>query len=86
MPIGVIINGCSVILGGIIGCVLGKKLDNGLQDKLQMVFAVCSMSMGIASIMLMQNMPAMVFAVILGTDAIWRKVSTRLQNGCKKAS
>lgn len=67
MPIGVIINGCSVILGGIIGCVLGKKLDNGLQDKLQMVFAVCSMSMGIASIMLMQNMPAMVFAVILGT-------------------
>ena len=53
MPIGIIINGCSVILGGMLGCVLGKKLDSELQDKLQMVFAVCSMSMGIGTIVLM---------------------------------
>lgn len=67
MPIGIIINGCSVILGGILGCVLGKKLDSELQDKLQMVFAVCSMSMGIGTIVLMQNIPAVVFSVIFGT-------------------
>lgn len=30
MPIGIIINGCSVILGGMLGCVLGKKLDSEL--------------------------------------------------------
>lgn len=52
MPIGIIINGCSVILGGILGCVLGKRLDSQLQNKLQMVFAVCSMSMGIGTIVL----------------------------------
>ena len=67
MPIGIIVNGCSVILGGIFGCILGKKMDRGLQDKLQMVFAVCSMSMGIASIILMQNMPAVIFSIIFGT-------------------
>lgn len=67
MPIGIMINGCSVILGGILGCVLGKKLDSQLQHKLQMVFAVCSMSMGIGTIVLMQNMPAVVFSMIFGT-------------------
>lgn len=67
MPIGIIINGCSVILGGILGCVLGKRLDSQLQNKLQMVFAVCSMSMGIGTIVLMQNIPAVVFSVIFGT-------------------
>ena len=67
MPIGIIINGCSVILGGILGCVLGKRLGSQLQNKLQMVFAVCSMSMGIGTIVLMQNIPAVVFSVIFGT-------------------
>lgn len=67
MPIGIIINGCSVILGGMLGCVFGKKLDSELQDKLQMVFAVCSMSMGIGTIVLMQNIPAVIFSVIFGT-------------------
>ncbi len=67
MPIGIIINGFSVILGGIFGCLLGKKLDEAIQDKLQMVFAVCSMCMGIGSIILMQNMPAVVFSMIFGT-------------------
>jgi len=67
MPIGIIINGCSVILGGMLGCVLGKKLDSELQDKLRMVFAVCSMSMGIGTIVLMQNIPAVIFSVIFGT-------------------
>lgn len=67
MPIGSIINGCSVILGGMLGCVLGKKLDSELQDKLRMVFAVCSMSMGIGTIVQMQNIPAVIFSVIFGT-------------------
>lgn len=67
MPIGVIINGFSVIVGGIFGCILGKKLDPRLQEKLLLVFAVCSMGMGVYSIVLMENMPALVFAVIFGT-------------------
>ncbi|MBM6828806.1 DUF554 domain-containing protein [Anaerotignum lactatifermentans] len=67
MPIGVLVNGGSVVLGGILGCVLGKKLNQEFQEKLQMVFAVCSMAMGITTIVLMQNMPAVVLAMILGT-------------------
>lgn len=67
MPIGVMINGGAVIFGGMLGCILGKKLDTEFQEKLQMVFAVCSMAMGITSIVLMQNMPAVVLSMILGT-------------------
>ena len=32
-----------------------------------MIFGLCSMGMGISSIVLMENMPAVVFAVIVGT-------------------
>lgn len=67
MPVGVLINGGAVMLGGLLGCVLGKKLNQEFQEKLQMVFAVCSMAMGITTIVLMQNMPAVVLSMILGT-------------------
>lgn len=33
-----------------------------------MIFGVCAMSMGISSIVLMENMPAVIFAVIFGTS------------------
>lgn len=68
MPIGIIINGLSVIIGGIMGAIIGEKINSDFKDKINMVFGVCSMSMGISSIILMQNMPAVVFAIIIGTS------------------
>ena len=67
MPIGVIVNVLSVAAGGIIGSLTGNLLTEDFKEKINMIFGCCSMAMGISSIVLMENMPAVVFSVIIGT-------------------
>lgn len=67
MPIGVIINALSVVIGGILGAVIGNKIADDFKEKMNMIFGCCSMGMGISTIVLMKNMPAVIFSVILGT-------------------
>ena len=67
MPIGVIINVLAVVLGGLLGSVIGGSLSERLKREMTTVFGVCAMGMGISGTVLMQNMPAVIFAVILGT-------------------
>lgn len=67
MPTGIIVNVLSVALGGIIGTVAGHKLSLDFKENLNMIFGVCAMTMGIGSIVLMENMAAVVFATVVGT-------------------
>lgn len=67
MPMGVIINALSVVLGGMFGGFFGEKLSDEFKKEITLIFGVCSMGMGISTIVLMKNMPAVVFAVIIGT-------------------
>ena len=67
MPIGVIINTVAIFLGGIAGTLLGNKLPEKYKQQLNLIFGLCSMGMGISSIVLMKYMPAVVFALIIGT-------------------
>lgn len=84
MPIGVVINGLSVVIGGILGALVGGKLKNDFKDNLNMVFGICSMSMGVSTIVLMQNMPAVVFSIIIGTAVgLWCHLGQRINGGAK---
>ncbi len=67
MPIGILVNGLSVALGGMIGAAAGQRLPEWFRRELTLVFGICSMGMGISSIGLMRYMPAVIFAVVLGT-------------------
>ena len=67
MPTGVIINALAVLFGGIFGGYFGNKLSEEFKTQINLVFGVCSMGMGIAAIAPMKNMPAVIFALILGT-------------------
>lgn len=67
MPVGVIVNALSVVVGGIIGAVVGGVFSKDFKEKINMIFGCCSMGMGISSIVLMKNMPAVIFSVIIGT-------------------
>lgn len=67
MPIGVIINSTSIILGGIIGALMGNKLPEKYKINLTLVFAVCSLGMGVKAIGVMENMPAVIMALVFGT-------------------
>lgn len=67
MPIGIFINVASVLLGGLLGGFLGDKLSPQFKAEITMIFGVCSMTMGISAIILIENMPAVIFAVVVGT-------------------
>jgi uncharacterized membrane protein YqgA involved in biofilm formation len=65
--IGIIINVMAVALGGISGAVFSKLISQEFAANMTKVFGVCAICMGISSIGEMQNMPAVVIAVVLGT-------------------
>ena len=67
MPIGVIINALAVVIGGLLGNVAGQRLSDTFKEKLTTIFGACAMTMGIGSMMEMQNMPVVILAVIAGT-------------------
>lgn len=67
MPIGILINAAAIAVGGVLGAFVGKGISTRLKDTLNMVFAICAMTMGVASIALMKNMPAVIFSAIVGT-------------------
>ena len=65
--IGIIVNVMAVVIGGILGTMLGKNLSTRFTTELNKVFGVCAMGMGISSIPLMENMPAVILALVVGT-------------------
>ena len=66
---GIIINVLAVALGGLAGALCGRHLPEHFRLGLNSIFVICAMGMGVSSIMLMENMPAVIMAVILGTSA-----------------
>ena len=69
MPIGVLINALAVAAGGVFGTWAGSRLSPEFREKLTKVFGICSIGIGISSVVLMKNLPAVVLALILGTVA-----------------
>ena len=67
MPVGIIINVLSVVIGGLIGSVVKDRMPERYKENLNMIFGLASMGMGIGSIVLMRNMPAVIFSLIAGT-------------------
>ena len=67
MPTGIIINSLAVVIGGLIGARIRNRMGSAFKEQLNMILGLCSMAMGISSIVLMENMPAVVFSVIIGT-------------------
>ena len=85
MPIGVIINTVAIFLGGIAGALLGDKLPEKYKEQLNLIFGLCSMGMGISSIVLMKYMPAVVFALIIGTIVgVVLKLGDKVYELCSK--
>lgn len=67
MPIGVIINALSVLIGGLIGGVLGEKIPERLRLALPLTFGAASMGMGVSYIVKIKVLPAVILALILGS-------------------
>lgn len=67
LPLGVIVNGLAVICGGLLGAFLGNRLPAHLRNNLTLIFGISSSAMGIVTIFKMTTLPAVIFAIIVGT-------------------
>lgn len=66
MPIGVLTNCAAVLLGGVLGTALGKVLPEDLKDNLPTLFGLCSIGIGINSVIKVSGMTAVVLALLVG--------------------
>ena len=82
MPMGVIINALSVLFGGILGVLVGKFMKDEFKSTLTNIFGLCALGMGINSVILMKNMPAVIFSLIVGVMVgLWLKFGKRINQG-----
>lgn len=65
--IGPFLNSAAVILGGLSGVVLAKRVPKRLQEGLPAIFALASLSIGITMVIKVQFMPAVIIALFVGT-------------------
>lgn len=85
MPIGILVNVSSLVLGGLVGGLVGHRIPEDIKQKLNWVFGVCAMVMGISSVILMKNMPAVIFSVIVGTIVgLWIRLGQAIDAGTGK--
>ncbi|MDO4459285.1 MAG: DUF554 domain-containing protein [Clostridia bacterium] len=66
MPIGVLVNCAAVLLGCLVGAPLGKALPQRIKDKLPLGFGVCSLGIGINSVVKVHSMTPVVLALLTG--------------------
>lgn len=84
MPIGIIINCLSVLFGGIFGVVLGKYIPKRIKNELTLMFGLCSLAIGIMSVIGMQNMPVVVLSIVVGTAiGMWIGLGEWIQKGAR---
>lgn len=66
MPIGVFTNCGAVLLGGLLGTLLGKVLPETLKEHLPTMFGLCSIGIGVNSVIKASGMTAVVLAILVG--------------------
>ena len=64
MPVGVLTNVCAVFIGTFIGGFIKKILPKHLIEELPKVFGICSVTIGITSILNVKTLPMVIMAII----------------------
>lgn len=81
MPVGVIANCMSVLLGGLIGARLGKRIPSSWRQALPTLFGIVAMTMGIIKISTTGSMLAVTSAVLIGgIIGEWIGIDKRLRH------
>lgn len=66
VPVGIITNVCAVFLGTLIGGGIKKYLPRHLLEELPKIFGICSVTIGIMSIIGVKTLPMVIMATIVG--------------------
>ena len=93
MPIGIMTDVSSVVLGGILGCILGSRLSDRWKSLLNNMLGMAALVMGIVLILRVHNLSAAVLSMIVGAlagealqleqnvDKLVTKVTKKLMSG-----
>ena len=65
MPIGILVNSCAILIGGLLGAAVGNKIPEHIRASLPLAFGCCSMLMGITNIVKMKTMPVVGESLVL---------------------
>ena len=79
---GILAEGIAVLIGGIIGAFLGQYLPKKLTNYLFQIFGICAISMGVVSLVRLNNLFVVILSVILGAAIGWcLRIEEHLSNG-----
>lgn len=67
MPLGIIVNACAIIIGGVIGSIFSKFIPERVSKNLILVFGLSSIVIGISLINKMNSLPGVILSMIIGT-------------------
>ena len=65
MPVGVLIDVAAILIGGILGGLIGKRIPGGFRKELNHIIGAWAMTLGIALIPKMQTFGAVMIAVVI---------------------
>ncbi|NCF05953.1 DUF554 domain-containing protein [Kosakonia sp. MH5] len=66
MLIGPYVNGAAVIVGGLLGSLVGKRIPERVKVALPLTFGLCSVGLGINLVIKVKFMPAVVLGAVVG--------------------
>lgn len=66
MPVGMITDVCSLLVGGLLGGVIGKHISEDMKTALNNIFGFCAVAIGVRLIVRMNSLSAVVLAAVLG--------------------
>ncbi|QIQ21859.1 DUF554 domain-containing protein [Zophobihabitans entericus] len=67
MMIGPIVNGTAILIGGLFGASFGKKIPARVREALPMTFGCASMGIGVALIIKVNFIPAVILSLLIGS-------------------
>ena len=85
MPLGLLVNCGSVVVGGLLGCIFRKKMPQKLFDTMPTLFGYCALAIGIYAVVQASTMVVVVLAILLGfSTGHFLGIEERTKNGLSK--
>jgi len=86
MPVGLICNCASVLVGGVLGALAGRHISDEMKHVLTALFGVCALSIGVTALMKVTSLTPVIMAVLAGTAiGVCLKLETRISALLSKA-
>lgn len=67
MPVGVLLCNAAILVGGLFGGLIRKRVSETLTKTMPVIFGLCTLAIGITALLKIEYLPVVVLSVIVGT-------------------